>query len=1049
LFFVSILTDIYQIKKKHRKKSNFKNEFKLKMALEEKGNPSGNIPNKLNGKAELGKPTRLEKPTRVEKPTPSRVEKPASNRQDKTSNLAKTTNLTKSNRLDKSANVEKSMNVKKLANLEKAVGTQPGRDKTSEKPVRIGKATRGGKLSRLGKKLRLEKQRKLRVLRRKVLKMGDRCILRISACGPNGIGIDEYSYPYSIFVPNSNLGDRVKAKIVKLNLKENKYAIARGIKTLKKGTGISKLPIKPGEKLTINIEKVTRKKTGIVTLGKGYKLIIPKAIKGANINVVVTRLKSNYAFGKVVLSELAKDPKATSRSLKSLSKSSTLVKSNSLLENSKYTLVLPKTGVYLRRYVIVKLNGSLVFIRFGLGAKPGNKVRIKITKVNEKFALAKIIQINPVSLFKKRILVQHNIRQMIKNGMHLGERAIKCNARMKNYIWLKKQTTRLEPKNRPLIKQDRHIINLLKTRRCLNKSLIQLSKYALKGRTFLFIGTKKAAAGLIARASIFSKTSFFVNTRWLGGMLTNWKTILKSISKIRPILKEKQQIIGDILAIRESIKQRLIRRALLLKKKSNLFITKSRFLTNQFKNKKVCQFVLEKTKQLSKKRANLLDNCYLLLSKRKALLAKRKEIMYQSLVLKQKGLEVTTRYQTLLNQFVVYTRKLRELKGLLLLSTEIKAMKKNKEMMNISFTKVKELTANPSSANPAITARLVPNPPKDILNLILLAMKGRENALSLEDTATNLTNSGTKEATRSQADSSSFLILSNLVSNFSRFSPYLANLIENYETNLNELKMALKQTGATLTKIQATLSSYQKLKTSVIQELKEIKAKLNSELSIIRLVKTKLKQFLAQKKLLQFLPRLSNLSTPSFSIKIREAVKLLMQNIVDPKLKYPVDNIYEDKLSNNPKKVIAARKKKWQRLEKYFGGIANMTKMSQSQISKNIAIVIGQREEMNAVRECKKLGIKMFNIIDTNCNPTLADHVIPANDDSRNSIKFVLNKFLVRIRLAQKLRKKYNQKALKKNKSVLNPKYNAPKPFKKNGTRVKGGSTNSSAGKKN
>ena len=85
--------------------------------------------------------------------------------------------------------------------------------------------------------------------------------------------------------------------------------------------------------------------------------------------------------------------------------------------------------------------------------------------------------------------------------------------------------------------------NLLKKRRCLNKALSQLSKYAVKGRTFLFIGTKKPAAGLISRAAIFSKTSFFVNTRWLGGMLTNWKTILKSISKIRPILKEKQKII--------------------------------------------------------------------------------------------------------------------------------------------------------------------------------------------------------------------------------------------------------------------------------------------------------------------------------------------------------------------------------------------------------------------------------------------------------------------------------------------------------------------------
>ena len=131
-----------------------------------------------------------------------------------------------------------------------------------------------------------------------------------------------------------------------------------------------------------------------------------------------------------------------------------------------------------------------------------------------------------------------------------------------------------------------------------------------------------------------------------------------------------------------------------------------------------------------------------------------------------------------------------------------------------------------------------------------------------------------------------------------------------------------------------------------------------------------------------------------------------MKKIVDPKLKYPVDSIYESKLSHYSKKIASARKKKWQRFEKYFGGIAKMTEMTKSQISKNVAIVVGQKEEINAIRECKKLGIKMFNIVDTNCNPTLADHIIPANDDSRNSIKFVLTKFLVRIRLAQKLRRK-------------------------------------------
>jgi small subunit ribosomal protein S2 len=81
-----------------------------------------------------------------------------------------------------------------------------------------------------------------------------------------------------------------------------------------------------------------------------------------------------------------------------------------------------------------------------------------------------------------------------------------------------------------------------------------------------------------------------------------------------------------------------------------------------------------------------------------------------------------------------------------------------------------------------------------------------------------------------------------------------------------------------------------------------------------------------------------------------------------------------------------------------------MTKLTKTNISRNVAIIIGQKEEMNAVRECQKLGIKMFTIVDTNCNPTLADHIIPANDDSRNAIKYILTKFITRIRLAQKLR---------------------------------------------
>ena len=69
----------------------------------------------------------------------------------------------------------------------------------------------------------------------------------------------------------------------------------------------------------------------------------------------------------------------------------------------------------------------------------------------------------------------------------------------------------------------------------------------------------------------------------------------------------------------------------------------------------------------------------------------------------------------------------------------------------------------------------------------------------------------------------------------------------------------------------------------------------------------------------------------------------------------------------------------------------------------DIVIIVGQLEEMNAVRECQKLGIRSITILDTDCNPTLADLFIPANDDSVASLQLILNSFLESIRLGQQL----------------------------------------------
>lgn len=57
----------------------------------------------------------------------------------------------------------------------------------------------------------------------------------------------------------------------------------------------------------------------------------------------------------------------------------------------------------------------------------------------------------------------------------------------------------------------------------------------------------------------------------------------------------------------------------------------------------------------------------------------------------------------------------------------------------------------------------------------------------------------------------------------------------------------------------------------------------------------------------------------------------------------------------------------------------------------DIVILVGQTKELNAVKECLKLGITIITILDTNCDPTLTDFLIPANDDSISSVSLIIN----------------------------------------------------------
>nr|YP_009863965.1 30S ribosomal protein S2 [Corsia dispar]AKP49401.1 30S ribosomal protein S2 [Corsia dispar]QKE31448.1 30S ribosomal protein S2 [Corsia dispar] len=97
------------------------------------------------------------------------------------------------------------------------------------------------------------------------------------------------------------------------------------------------------------------------------------------------------------------------------------------------------------------------------------------------------------------------------------------------------------------------------------------------------------------------------------------------------------------------------------------------------------------------------------------------------------------------------------------------------------------------------------------------------------------------------------------------------------------------------------------------------------------------------------------------------------------------------KLSRLPKRDVSMLNRKLSTLQKYLGGIKYMTGLP------DIVIIVDQQAEYKALRECVILKIPTICLIDTNCDPDLADISIPANDDAVASIRFILKKLVFAI----------------------------------------------------
>ena len=112
------------------------------------------------------------------------------------------------------------------------------------------------------------------------------------------------------------------------------------------------------------------------------------------------------------------------------------------------------------------------------------------------------------------------IQQLLEAGVHLGHKTLRWNPKMKKYIFGKRDSI--------------HIIDLTQTLDLINVALEKIFETIKNNGKILFISTKKQAAEAIS--DLAKDTSqFYVNYRWLGGMLTNWGTISNSIKKLEKI----------------------------------------------------------------------------------------------------------------------------------------------------------------------------------------------------------------------------------------------------------------------------------------------------------------------------------------------------------------------------------------------------------------------------------------------------------------------------------------------------------------------------------
>lgn len=130
------------------------------------------------------------------------------------------------------------------------------------------------------------------------------------------------------------------------------------------------------------------------------------------------------------------------------------------------------------------------------------------------------------------------MKQLLETGVHFGHRTTKWNPKMKPYIYMERNGI--------------HIIDLQQTLANLHQYADLITSIVSKGGTVLFVGTKRQAQEAIAQEAERASMPY-VNTRWLGGTLTNWTTIRKRIDTLKSMEKKREAGEFEILNKKERL----------------------------------------------------------------------------------------------------------------------------------------------------------------------------------------------------------------------------------------------------------------------------------------------------------------------------------------------------------------------------------------------------------------------------------------------------------------------------------------------------------------